>query len=348
MGRNAEGQHCTVEKLLEAVGWAQAFFPALFEVGDAQLAMDRSIGEVFGGKPLDTSTDISSWAAPGTCVVTPLDDDYIQKGCVIGGASSFPDGTCFFRLDPPFGMEVSTTWGRECGDDERAWVIANDHQAWAVVNMETAWAVSDVNSSRWLNSPAFPAPSSTLPSSGAAEARPHGFVRADDAAAWAASLQQAQLAAETEDFDRIRRRLRSSGRLTRTECEALNPLAPPFKADGGNVVNTAEVNEAKAAEAECSACGGEYSRAWGPVNRWAEVVDIDVLRRLFENALVRVRLWQREPGPGRLGGAPGTAVADGSGTALVAPRRYVLGIAAPQIALPGRAALVRSFLLVPG
>lgn len=28
-----------------------------------------------------------------------------------------------------------------------------------------------------------------------------------------------------------------------------------------------------------------YSRAWGPVNRWAEVVDIDVLRRLFENAL---------------------------------------------------------------
>lgn len=27
--------------------------------------------------------------------------------------------------------------------------------------------------------------------------------------------------------------------------------------------------------------------------------------------------------------------------------RYVLGIAAPQIALPGRAALVRSFLLVP-
>ena len=50
-----------------------------------------------------------------------------------------------------------------------------------------------------------------------------------DAAAWAASLQQAQLAAETGDFDEIRRRLRSAGRLNRTECEALNPLAPPFK-----------------------------------------------------------------------------------------------------------------------
>lgn len=38
----------------------QAFFPALFEVGGAQLAMDRTIGEVFGGQPLDPSTDISS------------------------------------------------------------------------------------------------------------------------------------------------------------------------------------------------------------------------------------------------------------------------------------------------
>ena len=38
----------------------EAFFPALFEQGDAQLAMDRSIGEVFGGQPLDTATDISS------------------------------------------------------------------------------------------------------------------------------------------------------------------------------------------------------------------------------------------------------------------------------------------------
>ena len=28
-----------------------------------------------------------------------------------------------------------------------------------------------------------------------------------------------------------------------------------------------------------------FPRAWGPVNRWSEVVDIDLLRRLFENAL---------------------------------------------------------------
>ena len=55
-----------------------------------------------------------------------------------------------------------------------------------------------------------------------------------DAGAWAASLQQAQLAAETGDFDEIRRRLRSAGRLNRTECEALNPLAPPFKVRMGS------------------------------------------------------------------------------------------------------------------
>ena len=37
-----------------------------------------------------------------------------------------------------------------------------------------------------------------------------------------------------------------------------------------------------------------YSRAWGPVNRWAEVVDIDVLRRLFENALAPCRIFFKE------------------------------------------------------
>ena len=57
--------------------------------------------------------------------------------------------------------------------------------------------------------------------------------RRQDAAAWAASLQQAQLASNTADFDDIRRRLRASGRFNRTECEALNPLQPPFKAIPG-------------------------------------------------------------------------------------------------------------------
>ena len=38
----------------------QAFFPALFEQGGAELAMARAVGEVFGGQALDTSTDISS------------------------------------------------------------------------------------------------------------------------------------------------------------------------------------------------------------------------------------------------------------------------------------------------
>lgn len=46
--------------LFHEAGLGEAFFPALFEEGDAQLAMDRSIGEIFGGQPLDTSTDISS------------------------------------------------------------------------------------------------------------------------------------------------------------------------------------------------------------------------------------------------------------------------------------------------
>ena len=38
----------------------EAFFPALFEQGGAELAMARAVGEVFGGQALDTSTDISS------------------------------------------------------------------------------------------------------------------------------------------------------------------------------------------------------------------------------------------------------------------------------------------------
>eukprot|EP00434_Breviolum_minutum_P006191 symbB.v1.2.005458.t1/scaffold260.1/size426026/9 len=205
--------------------------------------------------------------------------------------------------------------------------------------------------------------------------------------------------------------------------------------------------DAAAAEAECAACGGEwlevfqwtsgvwkrgdlesprrgwYSRAWGPVNRWAEVVDIDVLRRLFENAL-EARLGQQrlnaavamvEPlmtslkmfaaacgnesevqdasvkrqeelqmmpaappsmqlpsnlihmgeilatsglissgsvGDIRLTWHEFSASRFGDSTMAavkydisVLPFEYVLGIAAPQIALPGRASLVRSFLL---
>lgn len=367
-----------------------------------------------------------SWATPGTCVVTPMDDDYLQQGCVIGGASSFPDGTCFFRLDPPFGMEVRQKHGL------------------MDLSEQTSSNVSGTD--------------------------------LEDAAAWAASLQQAQLAAETGDFDEIRRRLRSAGRLNRTECEALNPLAPPFKAVWversvtptscskwkaccllrrgdrcelftSNVVNTELPGEAARAEAECAACGGEwlevfqwtsgvwkrgdlqsprrgwYSRAWGSVNRWAEVVDIDLLRRLFENAL-ESRLGQQrlnaavamvEPlmaslemfaaacgsesaildasvqrqeqlqgmpaapplmqlpsglipmgeilatsglissgsvGDIRLSWHEFSASRFGDSTMAavrydisVLPFEYVLGIAAPQIALPGRAALVRSFLL---
>ena len=368
-----------------------------------------------------------SLANPGTCVVTPLDDDYLQQGCVIGGASSFPDGTCFFRMDPPFGMEVRQKHG--------------------------LMDLSEQTSSNVTGSDL------------------------EDAAAWAASLQQAQLASNTADFDDIRRRLRASGRFNRTECEALNPLQPPFKAVWiersvtptscskwkaccllrrgdrcelftSNMVNTEMPGpDAAAAEAECAACGGEwlevfqwtsgvwkrgdlesprrgwYSRAWGPVNRWAEVVDIDVLRRLFENAL-EARLGQQrlnaavamvEPlmtslkmfaaacgnesevqdasvkrqeelqmmpaappsmqlpsnlihmgeilatsglissgsvGDIRLTWHEFSASRFGDSTMAavkydisVLPFEYVLGIAAPQIALPGRASLVRSFLL---
>ena len=29
-----------------------------------------------------------SLASPGTCVITPLDDNLVQQGCVLGGSSS--------------------------------------------------------------------------------------------------------------------------------------------------------------------------------------------------------------------------------------------------------------------
>ena len=51
----------------------------------------------------------------------------------------------------------------------------------------------------------------------------------EDAAAWAASLQEAQLAAEATSHDEVRARLRGAERLNRRECERLNPPAP-FKA----------------------------------------------------------------------------------------------------------------------
>lgn len=38
-------------------------------------------------------------ANPGTCVVTPLDDDYLQQGCVIGGASSFHAAKLFSGVE---------------------------------------------------------------------------------------------------------------------------------------------------------------------------------------------------------------------------------------------------------
>ena len=75
-----------------------------------------------------------------------------------------------------------------------------------------------------------------------------------------------------------------------------------------NVVDAA-APEAAALAAECAACGGHWAevfawtsgvwkrgdlvrpgrgwfdRSWGPANRWAQVVDIDELRRVMENAL---------------------------------------------------------------
>eukprot|EP00927_Polykrikos_kofoidii_P076401 TRINITY_DN7343_c0_g1_i1.p1 TRINITY_DN7343_c0_g1~~TRINITY_DN7343_c0_g1_i1.p1 ORF type:complete len:2259 (+),score=322.69 TRINITY_DN7343_c0_g1_i1:195-6779(+) len=40
-----------------------------------------------------------SWAMQGTCVITPMDDDQVLRRCD-------DEGLCYFRIDPPFGMEV--------------------------------------------------------------------------------------------------------------------------------------------------------------------------------------------------------------------------------------------------
>ncbi|CAE7337395.1 unnamed protein product [Symbiodinium pilosum] len=364
-------------------------------------------------------------ASPGTCVITPLDDNLLQQGCSIGGASSFPDGLCFFRLDPAFGMEVRRRHGL----------------------MDLSNLTSDVGT------------------------------ELEDAAAWAASLQEARLASETTDTDILRTRLRDAGKLNQSECEALNPLAPPFQAVWiersvsptacarwkaccllqrgdrcelftNNAVDAdANPDLAREKQTECSQCGGQwvevfrwtagvwkrgdlqspqrgwYSRRWGSINRWVEVVDIDILRRLFENALEErlgqqrlnaavsmveplmtslklfaaacgdgsdvmdssvkraemledklaaaatlqlpsgafelgqilstsglissgsvgdVQLSWHEYSASRFGEASGPAV---TYDLSLVPFEYMLGAAAPQIALPGRSSLVRNYLL---
>jgi len=273
---NFDEQSCEQDPLATLMGCYQGVRPCQTE-GRCQMSGNCS------------DTDIGlNLASPGTCVITPLDDNLLQQGCSIGGAGTFPDGLCFFRLDPAFGMEVRRRHG-----------------------------LMDL---------------SNLTSDGVG-------TELEDAAAWAASLQEARLASETTNTDLLRARLRDAGKLNRSECEALNPLAPPFEAvwiersvtpqgcarwkaccllqQGdrcelftNNAVNAeADPDLAQAKEAECSECGGQwveifswtagvwkrgdllspqrgwYSRRWGSINRWVEVVDIDLLRRLFENAL---------------------------------------------------------------
>ena len=368
-------------------------------------------------------------ASPGTCVITPLDDTLLQQGCSIGGAGIFPDGLCFFRLDPAFGMEVRRRHG--------------------LMDLSNRSEGSDGGSGTEL----------------------------EDAAAWAASLQEARLASETTNTDLLRARLRDAGKLNQSECEALNPLAPPFQAVWiqrsvsptscarwkaccllqrgdrcelftNNAVNAeADPLLSQSKEAECSQCGGRwveifrwtagvwkrgdlvlpqrgwYSRRWGSINRWVEVVDIDLLRRLFENALeerlgrqrlnaavgmveplmkslqlfaaacgdqsdvVDSSVKRAELMEGKLAAAPQLQLPSGafelgqilstsglissgsvgdvqlswheysasrfgeaSGPAVtydlsLVPFEYLLGVAAPQIALPGRSGLVRNYLL---
>eukprot|EP00930_Biecheleria_cincta_P033869 TRINITY_DN23441_c0_g1_i2.p1 TRINITY_DN23441_c0_g1~~TRINITY_DN23441_c0_g1_i2.p1 ORF type:complete len:2588 (-),score=365.17 TRINITY_DN23441_c0_g1_i2:2-7765(-) len=220
-------------------------------------------------------------AIPGTCVVSPLDDDLIQRGCT-------SDGLCYFKTDPPFGMEVRQRHG-----------------------------LMDLSKQNVGTTQGTPL---------------------EEAAAWANSLKEAKRASEASSMAEVAERLRAAGRLNQTECEALNPLRPPYKATwinradspqvcqewkaccmlkrgdrcelfSGPIFRSTSMTSGEKEVEECALCGGEFvpifewtsgewrrgslkspqrrwmSRKWGSINEFASVVDIDIIRQLFENAL---------------------------------------------------------------
>eukprot|EP00931_Biecheleriopsis_adriatica_P060374 TRINITY_DN36256_c0_g1_i1.p1 TRINITY_DN36256_c0_g1~~TRINITY_DN36256_c0_g1_i1.p1 ORF type:complete len:2648 (-),score=427.06 TRINITY_DN36256_c0_g1_i1:64-8007(-) len=229
-----------------------------------------------------SDTDIGlSRAVSGTCIITPMDDDLVQRGCT-------SDGLCYFRVDPAFGMEARHRHGLLDLSEHDADIQGTrlqDAEAFAT-SIKEAKLVSETTDFEQIRSRLRNA--GRLNKSECENLNP---MSPPFKAIWVERAVTPQAC----------NRWKSCCLLQRGDrCELFT----------GQVVDTDKDAElAKERQAECELCGGTWSavfrwtsgewrrgdlktpgrawkkRAWGSINEWAPVVDIDVLRKVFENAL---------------------------------------------------------------
>lgn len=220
-------------------------------------------------------------AIQGTCVVTPFDDDLVQKGCL-------EDGHCLFRTDPPFGMEVRQRHG-----------MLDLSQ----LHLGTTRGTALEDASAAAASIAEAARASQMSSSEQVRARIRGLGRLNQTeceqldlgepfkASWIEMSTSPQTCGDWKSCCLLRHGDR---------CELYT----------GQAVNTRKSPELAAErQTECELCGGVWEsifrwtpgswvngemvsshhtwipRTWTSVNKWSNVVDINAIRNVFENAL---------------------------------------------------------------
>eukprot|EP00933_Yihiella_yeosuensis_P025547 TRINITY_DN19806_c0_g1_i1.p1 TRINITY_DN19806_c0_g1~~TRINITY_DN19806_c0_g1_i1.p1 ORF type:complete len:1096 (-),score=191.91 TRINITY_DN19806_c0_g1_i1:309-3479(-) len=218
-------------------------------------------------------------AVRGTCVVTPLDDDLIQRGCS-------KEGLCFFKLDPAFGMEVRQRHGlldlSELNLEQTGGTDLEDAYAFATRIAEGELASEDIDTVR-----------QRLQSQGR-------FTKQE---------------CESLDLGEPFKAVYIERSKTPQKCEAWKSCCLLTRGDrcelfSGQVVH--EVRDpilAKARREECSKCDGTwqpvfrwtpgewgigtmksperewYPRSFSPINKWVQAIDINFMRQIFENAL---------------------------------------------------------------
>jgi hypothetical protein len=218
-----------------------------------------------------------TWAQPNTCIVTPVSDTLLAEVC-----DPVTD-LCYFRLDPPFGMEVR----------RKHWML------------DLTGESGDVDEG--LTSPPFAEDESFE------HMRQAGRLSKSECASL--QLPRGQTAIWWE-------RARTS-----TKCRRLAGCCRAISGDrcelfsGPAIDELANPTEAAAMAEECESCGGKWTnvfrwvtfdpilgagwkaggmqdsgrdfrlRAWVSMNAWDQVVDLDIIRQLYENVL-ETRLGQ--------------------------------------------------------
>lgn len=230
----------------------------------------------------DTYTGLS-WTLPDTCVVTPVNDAMVEDRC------DENLGLCFFRMDPPFGMEVRKLHDlldllepESAKKDAKPDFMNVDPELQGKMMFPPAGDPDQLRTSGRLNS-------TECRALGASGILPPGHV--------SIFLERARTGAECERWQGC------CLSVTGDRCNLFS----------GQVYDrydssTRDVLEYK--KEECTLCGGEwknvfkwkasggwdrgtmkdskrwwYERKFTSVNSWAEVVDIGAIREVLENAL---------------------------------------------------------------